>query len=143
MKKFFNVFTVIMLIVFLGGLVSTAVSGNWTAFIWVFIGALWMLMARNHEVVRDRIIEENEAEVAELSHLHSELDKKYNETVRKYDAKLKENYDLTCENKRLSEELLRHTKDAGSETLGNQVPAAPHGNIKLKTRRKKPVQDKA
>ena len=113
MKRFFNFFTVVMLIIFLGGLVTTAVLGNWLAFVWVIIGTLQMLIAREHQMVRDRLADDYEAQLQEVRHLNSELEKKY-------EAKLKENLEL------------------GTATVVEKRNV--HGNIKLK-RKKQAVQE--
>ena len=102
-----------MLIIFLGGLVTTAVLGNWLAFVWVIIGTLQMLIAREHQMVRDRLADDYEAQLQEVRHLNSELEKKY-------EAKLKENLEL------------------GTATVVEKRNV--HGNIKLK-RKKQAVQE--
>jgi hypothetical protein len=148
MKRFFNFFTVVMLIIFLGGLVVTAVLGNWLAFVWIIIGAIQMLIAREHEMVRDRLADDYEAQLLEAQHLRLELEEKYEAVSDKYQAKLKENYDLACHNKSLAEanvRLAQENQELGGK--GQPLGAATvvekrgvHGNIKLK-RKKQTVQE--
>ena len=148
MKRFFNFFTVAMSIIFLGGLVVTAVLGNWLAFVWVIIGTLQMLIAREHEMVRDRLADDYEAQLLEARHLNSELEEKYQALSDKYQAKLKENYDLAYHNKNLTEANLSLAKE-NQELGGKAQPLGAatvvekrgvHGNIKLK-RKKQAVQE--
>ena len=66
MKNFLNVFTIVMGVVFILGLITTATAGNWVAFIWVVIGLLWMGMSRGHEVQKEALREDYEDRLTEL-----------------------------------------------------------------------------
>lgn len=145
MKKFLNVFTLVMGVIFILGLITTAMAGNWVAFIWVVIGFLWMGMSRNHEVQKEMLKEDYENKLTELRGTRDEYIELYKDYSDKYDAKLKENYDLASHNKTLAEDNLRLAKE--NQELGGKgstLGAAPvveehrgtHGNIKIKRKKK-------
>lgn len=136
MKKFFNLSTVLLTQAFVIGLIATLFTSNWVASIWVIVGLFWMLIARGHEIVKDMVAEDYKAQLLEARHLHAQLEEKYQEVSDKYQAKLKENYDLSCENSQLSEVNLRQAKTVDDETLDSKTPDVHHGNIKLKRKSK-------
>lgn len=111
MKNLLNVSTLVMGVIFILGLITTAIAGNWVAFIWVVIGFLWMGMSRGHEVQKEELREDYEDRLTELRGTRDEYIKLYKDYSDKYDAKLKENYDLACHNKNLSEDNLRLAKE--------------------------------
>ena len=131
MKNFLNVSTLVMGVIFILGLITTAIAGNWVAFIWVVIGFLWMGMSRGHEVQKEALREDYEDRLTELRITRDEYIKLYKEYSDKYDAKLKENYDLACHNKNLSEDNLRLAKEnqelsgKGSTKIKRKKKAAP------------------
>ena len=144
MRKFLNVITLVMGVIFILGLITTAAAGNWVAFIWVVIGFLWMGMSRGHEVQKEALREDYETRLTELRGTRDEYIKLYKEYSDKYDAKLKENYDLACRNKDLYEDNLRLAKENQEfGGKGSTLGAAPveehrgtHGNIKIKRKKK-------
>lgn len=156
MKKFFNIFTIVMTAFFILGAVTTvtATPANWLAFIWVLVGFLWMVMSRAHELQGEQLREDYEERITELKTSRDEYMKSSKDYLNKYNAKLNENYGLAARNKALTEDNLRLIKenlDLGGkgEALGAAPvvqPAAqesmPHGNIKLKTKGKKKAAPK-
>ena len=146
MKKFFNLYSAVMLFIFIVGLVLSAMAQNWSAFAWIITGILWFLMARFHETSKQELqglIEEYEGKIAELRAVRDDYMKQYKTYSDKYDAKLKENYDLACENKRLAEDNERLAKlnlqlsDAGTTVGQKDEPVTQHGNIKIRIKKSK------
>ena len=142
MKKFFNVFTIVMTVFFILGAVTavTATPANWITFIWVLVGFLWMVMSRAHELQKEQLRNDYEERITELKTSRDEYMKSSKDYHNKYNAKVNENYALAARNKALTEDNLRLIKE--NVDLGGVVqPAAqesmPHGNIKLKTKGKK------
>ena len=127
-------------VVFILGLITTATAGNWVAFIWVVIGLLWMGMSRGHEVQKEALREDYEDRLTELRGTRDEYIKLYKDYSDKYDAKLKENYDLACHNKSLAEdnERLAKLNIEMTAAVQNDVqePVIRHGNIKIRKKRK-------
>lgn len=144
MKKFLNVFTLVMGVIFILGLITTAMAGNWVAFIWVVIGFLWLGMSRGHEVQKEMLKEDYENRLTELRVTRDDYIRLYKEYSDRYDAKLKENYDLACHNKELIEVNLRLAKEnqelgGKGSTLGTapvEEHRGTHGNIKIKRKKK-------
>lgn len=144
MKKFFNFYSAVMLLVFIVGLVLAAVVQNWPAFVWIIPGILWFLMARFHETSKQELIEEYEGKLTELRNVRDVYLKLYKEYSDKYDAKLQENDDLACHNKDLVEDNLRLAKEnqelgGKGSTLGTALVEehrGTHGNIKIKRKKK-------
>jgi hypothetical protein len=143
MKKFFNLYSAVMLFIFIVGLVLSAMSQNWSAFTWIITGILWFLMARFHETSKQELTEEYEGKIAELRAVRDDYMKQYKTCSDKYEAKLKENYDLACENKRLAEDNERLAKlnlqlsDAGTTVGQKDEPVTQHGNIKIRRKKSK------
>ena len=152
MKKFFNIFTVIMSAVFVLGLVVTAVMSNWLAFGWVIVGLFAMIVVRIKRVREKQLLEDK---VAEITAERDDYMTQYKSYLNKYNYKLKENYDLTDENLRLTKEIQRLGRTASE--LGGKAPAQEtavdqepvvHGNIKIKRKKrsspkvKSDIQDK-
>ena len=144
MKKFFNFYSAVMLLIFIVGLVLAAVSQNWTTFAWIITGILWFLMARFHETSEQDLIEEHEGKIAELRNVRDVYLKLYKEYSDKYDAKLEENYDLASKNQQLAKDNLRLAKEnlelgGKGSTLGTapvEEHRGTHGNIKIKRKKK-------
>ena len=119
MKKFLNVLTLVMGVIFILGLITTAIAGNWVAFIWVIIGFLWMGMSRGHEVQKEELREDYEDRLTELRGTRDEYIKLYKDLIE-------DNLRLTNENQEL--------RGKGS-TLGTapvEEHRGTHGNIKIK-----------
>ena len=132
MKKFFNVSTVLLTMAFVIGLIAALFASNWVASIWILAGLFWMLMNRWQEVQNHELLEECEFRLAGAKKMCDDYRKQFEDYRDKYEAKLKENYDLSCENSRLSEVNQRLAKTVDDEALGSKTPDAHHGNIKLK-----------
>jgi hypothetical protein len=147
MKKFFDLYTITMLLIFILGLIVTGTSGNWTAFIWIITGILWMLMSRRHELSSEELKLYYESKIAELRLNRDEYLKLYKQYQDKYDAKLKENYDLTCDNQSLTEaneylakiNLELSEKNKTQDTQAEQE-APVQGKLKVKVKKKKSTQ---
>ena len=141
MKKFFDIPTIIVSAVFVIGLISTAIAANWTAFIWAFIGLLWMLFSRcmavRSEAEITKVREESAVELAE-----ARKERKY--YADKYDAKLQENQMLSEKLALLQDEYTK-VLDASDKQLGSPVDSEPkvHGNIKVKRKKKTVAEIKA
>lgn len=131
MKKFLDVLTVILLVVFIAGLVSTALTGNWVAFIWALIATLWMLFSRQQSVWRDEDKEEYEAKLADIRRDRDEFMRLYKEYWDSYRAKVDDYEALVQENERLT------ALQMGAPIIVNQEPSK-HGNIRLKKKKASP-----
>ena len=163
MKKFLNLYSAVMLFIFILGLVLSAMAQNWSAFAWIITGILWFLMARFHETSKQELTEEYEGKIAELRAVRDDYMKQYKTYSDKYEAKLKDNYELASanlelakQNEQLVKENRRLNELVGDSQKSDQALSAPavkqgtvvHGNIKLKRKKKsKPeastnVQDK-
>ena len=139
MKKFFNGYTILLTVTFVIGIISAACAANWVALIWAVVGFLWMLIARKGEVDEDTLSEEYEAKLTGIRYTRDEYLKLLQDKTKAFDAKLKENYDLACENQRLSQEIVRlgelNLKFGQVDKTADREPVV-HGNIKIKRKRK-------
>ena len=131
MKKFLDVLTVILLVFFIAGLVSTALAGNWVAFIWALAATLWMLFSRQQSVWRDEDKEEYEAKLADVRRDRDEFMRLYKEYWDNYRAKVDDYEALVHENERLT------ALQMGAPIIVNQEPSK-HGNIRLKKKKSSP-----
>ncbi len=131
MKKFLDVLTVILLVLFIAGLVSTALAGNWVAFIWALAATFWMLLSRQQAVWRDETKEEYEAKLADVRRDRDEFMRLYKEYWDSYRAKVDDYEALVHENERLT------ALQMGAPIIVNQEPSK-HGNIRLKKKKVSP-----
>ena len=137
MKRFFDLYTITMLLIFILGLIVTGTSGNWTAFIWIITGMLWMLMSRWRELSSEELKLYYESKIAELRLNRDEYLKLYKQYQDKYDAKLKENYDLACDNQSLTEANEHLTKinlELSEKDEHQETPV--QGKLKVKVKKK-------
>jgi len=142
MKKFFNVFTIVMIVFFIVSAIATAtaVPANWVAFVWVLIAFLWMAMSRGHELQKEELKKDYEERISELKASRDEYMKSAKDYREKYNAQVNDNYYLAKRNKALSEDNLRLVKEnldlrGNDETLGTapvEEQRGTHGNIKIK-----------
>ena len=152
MKKFFNVFTIVMIVLFIVSAIATAtaVPANWVAFVWVLIAFLWMVMSRGRELQKEQLKKDYEETISVLKTSRDNFMKSTNVYREKYRTKLDENCDLAARNKALVEDNLRLIKEnldlrGNDETLGSapvEEQRGTHGNIKLKTKGKKKAAPK-
>lgn len=151
MKKNLNVFTLVMGVIFILGLITTAISGNWVAFIWVVIGLLWMGISSGHEVQKEALRVDYEQKLGTLRKERDNYNELYKNYWGKYDAKLQENYDLAQANLELArknEQLAKQNlhlhelvgdnqktdQDLGAARVEEQ--RGVRGNIKIKRKKK-------
>ena len=131
MKKFLDVLTVILLVFFIAGLVSTALAGNWPAFIWALAATLWMLFSRQQAVWRDEDKEEYEVLLSDIRRDRDEYKRLYKECRDNYRDKVNDYEALVQENERLT-----------SLQLGTPIIVNPdsgkHGNVRLKKKKDSP-----
>ena len=133
MNKFFNLYTSIMLLIFVLGLIVTGTSGNWTAFIWIITGLFWMLYARCHELSKENLKVEYEELLSVVRKTRDGYIELYSETDKKLNAQLQKNIELFNKNKELeldNERLKSLNRQPDEKVTG-------HGNIKVKVKKKK------
>lgn len=142
MKKFFNVQTLVMSLLFIAGFIASAIAENAVACIWIFTGHIWVNIARLRELETENLREEYEVKLTQLRHNRDSYMRSYNEYMSKYDAKLEENLRLARDNKQLTEDLLRLTSSNSDATetavkTEGQTNATPSTVSSNKQKRKK------
>ena len=131
MEKFFNGWIIGLMLVFIAGLVSTALAGNWAAFIWALSATLWMLFSRLEAVWREDLAEEYELKISDLRRDRDKFMRLYKEYWDNYKAKVTDYEALVQENERLT------ALQMGAPIIVNQEPGK-HGNIGLRKKKDSP-----
>ena len=115
MKKFFNSSTIILSVLFVLGMVVSIWSANWPAFIWIVVGASWMLYSRFLEIEYEKEVSNFNKELEKLQKLYEKL-KSFSEDKVSYYKEFyleyqKKYYEQLEYNHKLSEQLENCNKE--------------------------------
>jgi uncharacterized membrane protein YccC len=141
-NKYFNFYTCLLIALGLLAIVTAALTSDIAVLCWAFTATVWFALFRFSEVSWDETLDTiGRFHKEQLDVLRKELEdtqqlnKKYRDL---YSAKLDENIQLAQDNRDLAAKNLELAKQNLElhEQLTDKKETSPHGNMKVKKRRK-------